>query len=56
MAGVDLDMVGAVALAREMDVSGWAAGVLLAEFRAGLSAGVAARSSPTDAGGTSHGG
>ena len=56
MAGVDLDMVGAVALAREMGVSGWAAAVLLADFRAGLNAGLASRSAPADTGGSPHGG
>mgnify|MGYP005846867539 CR=1 FL=1 len=56
MAGMDLDMVGAVALAREMGAAGWSAAVLLADFRAGLSAGLASRSAPTDAGGSPHGG
>ena len=56
MAGVNLDTAGAVALAREMGVSGWAAAVLLADFRAGLNAGLASRSAPADTGGSPHGG
>jgi hypothetical protein len=56
MAGVDLDMAGALALAREMGVSGWVAAVLLADFRSGLNAGLATRSAPTDTGGSPHGG
>ena len=56
MAGVDLDMAGAVALAREMGVSGWAAADLLTALRLGLMAGLAARTAPADTGGTSHGG
>lgn len=56
MAGVDLDTAGAVALAREMGLSGWAVPAMLAEFRAGLSAGLASRSAPADTGGSPHGG
>jgi hypothetical protein len=56
MAGVDVDMAGAVALAREMGVSGWVAAALLADFRAGLTAGVSSRNAPADTGGLSDGG
>ncbi|MBB5691742.1 hypothetical protein FHS88_003903 [Roseomonas alkaliterrae] len=56
MAGMDLDVAGAVALAREMGVSGWAAADLLTALRLGLVAGLAARTAPTDAGGSPHGG
>jgi hypothetical protein len=56
MAGVDVDMAGAVALAREMGVSGWIAAALLADFRAGLSAGLASRNAPADTGGSPNGG
>ena len=56
MAGEDLDTAGAVALAREMGAAGWAAAVLLAEFRSGLNAGLAARAAPADTGGSPHGG
>jgi hypothetical protein len=56
MAGVDLDIAGAVALARETGVSGWAAAALLADFRSGLNAGLAARTVPADTGGSPHGG
>jgi hypothetical protein len=56
MAGVDVDMAGAVALAREMGVSGWIAAALFADFRAGLSAGVSSRNAPADTGGSPDGG
>jgi hypothetical protein len=56
MAGMDLDMAGAVALAREMGAVGWPAAVLLAEFRAGLNTGQAPRAAPADTGGSPHGG
>lgn len=56
MTGVDLDTAGAVALAREMGATGWAAAVLLTDFRAGLNAGLATRTAPADTGGSPHGG
>ena len=50
MAGLTLDTAGALALAREMGANGWVVAVLLAEFRAGLNAGLVSRTSPDDAG------
>ena len=43
MAGLDLDMPAALATAREMGASGWAAAELLLALRMGLAAGSAAR-------------
>jgi hypothetical protein len=43
MAGLDLDMPAALATAREMGASGWAAAELLLAMRMGLAAGSAAR-------------
>ena len=43
MAGLDLDMPAALATAREMGLSGWAAAELLLALRMGLAAGSAAR-------------
>ena len=45
MAGLDLDMPAALATAREMGASGWAAAELLLAMRMGLAAGSAARRS-----------
>ena len=58
MAGLDLDMPAALATAREMGASGWAAAELLLAMRMGLAAGSAARrpQQPTDTGGVTHGG
>ena len=58
MIGLDLDMLAALATAREMGATGWAAAELLLSMRMGLTAGSAARRShhPTDAGGVTHGG
>jgi hypothetical protein len=50
MAGLTLDTASAIALAREMGANGWAVAVLLAEFRAGLNAGLVSRTSPEYAG------
>ncbi len=55
--GADLDLAGALAVARELGASGWAAADLLTALRLGLAEGLAARASPTpDAGGVAHGG
>ncbi|WP_270934585.1 hypothetical protein [Falsiroseomonas oryzae] len=55
--GADLDLAGALAIAREMGATGWAAAELLTALRFGLAEGLAARNSPTvDAGGVAHGG
>ena len=54
MAGPEMDMGGALALAREAGVSGWTAAELLAELRAGVAEGIAARDAPTDGGGMTH--
>ena len=43
MAGLDLDMPAALATAREMGATGWAAADLLLAMRMGLAAGSAAR-------------
>ncbi|TCZ63885.1 hypothetical protein [Roseicella aquatilis] len=43
MAGLDLDMPAALATAREMGATGWAAAELLLAMRMGLAAGSAAR-------------
>ncbi|NKC31643.1 hypothetical protein [Falsiroseomonas selenitidurans] len=43
MAGLDLDMPAALATAREMGASGWAAAELLLAMRMGLAGGSAAR-------------
>jgi hypothetical protein len=43
MAGLDLDMPAALATAREMGATGWAAAELLLAMRMGLTAGSAAR-------------
>jgi hypothetical protein len=43
MAGLDLDMPAALATAREMGASGWAAAELFLAMRMGLTAGSAAR-------------
>jgi hypothetical protein len=43
MAGLDLYMPAALAIAREMGASGWAAAELLLAMRMGLAAGSAAR-------------
>ena len=43
MAGLDLDMPAALATAREMGASGWAAAEMLLALRMGLAAGSAAR-------------
>jgi len=52
MAGVTLDMGGAIATARELGASGWATAELLTALRAGMAEGLAARqSAPTDRGG-----
>lgn len=56
MVGPGLDMAGALAAAREMDASGWAAVELLAAFRTGLNAAMAQRTRTADAGGLAHGG
>jgi len=59
MVGLDLDMPAALATAREMGASGWAAAELLLAMRIGLSAGSASRRpdhQPTDLGGVTHGG
>lgn len=56
MAGLDLDMAGALAAAREMGASGWAAADLLTALRLGMAAGAAARRTTPDAGGLPHGG
>ena len=59
MAGLDLDMPAALATAREMGATGWAAAELLLALRMGLSAGSASRRAdhhPTGAGGVTHGG
>ncbi|WP_137179275.1 hypothetical protein [Roseomonas sp. AR75] len=55
--GADLDLGGALAVARELGAAGWAAAELLTALRLGLAEGLAARNSPTpDAGGVAHGG
>jgi hypothetical protein len=55
--GADLDLAGALAMAREMGAAGWAAAELLTALRLGIAEGLAARSSSTpDAGGVAHGG
>ncbi|WP_372623813.1 hypothetical protein [Falsiroseomonas sp.] len=55
--GADLDLVGALAMARELGAAGWATAELLTALRLGLAEGLAARASPTpDAGGVAHGG
>jgi hypothetical protein len=43
MAGLTLDTAGALAAAREMGASGWAAAELLTAMRLGISAGTATR-------------
>ncbi len=43
MAGLDLDMPAALATAREIGASGWAAAELLLAMRMGLATGSAAR-------------
>ena len=43
MAGLDLDMPAALATAREMGATGWAAAELLLAMRMGLAAGSASR-------------
>jgi hypothetical protein len=56
MAGLDLDMPAALATAREMGASGWAAAELLLAIRMGLAAGSAARRPDTsELGGVTHG-
>ena len=57
MAGVDLDMLAALATAREMGTSGWAAAELLLAMRMGLAAGSASRHAehPTNPGDMTHG-
>jgi len=57
MAGLDLDMPAALATAREMGATGWAAAELLLAMRMGLAAGSAARRTdhPTGPGGVTHG-
>ena len=47
MAGLDLDMPAALATAREMGATGWAAAELLLAMRIGVAAGSAARTDPT---------
>ena len=55
--GADLDLAGALAVAREQGATGWAAAELLTALHLGLAEGLAARSSPTlDAVGVAHGG
>jgi hypothetical protein len=55
--GADLDLAGALAVARELGATGWAAAELLTALRLGLAEGRAARTSPIpDAGGVVHGG
>jgi hypothetical protein len=59
MACLDVDMRAALATAREMGATGWAAAELLLAMRTGLGAGSATRRAdhhPTDAGGVTHGG
>jgi len=58
MVGLDLDMPDALATAREMGASGWAAAELLLAMRMGLGAGSVARRPDhhTDTGGVTHGG
>ena len=52
MAGVTLDMAGALATARELGATGWATAELLAALRTGMAEGLAARqSAPIDPGG-----
>jgi hypothetical protein len=52
MASVTLDMASAIATARELGATGWAAAELLAAFRVGMAEGLSARQSgPTDPGG-----
>ena len=54
MAGPEMDLGGALALAREAGVAGWAAAEMLAELRAGVAEGLAAREAPTDSGEPEH--
>ena len=56
MAGLDLDMPAALATAREMGCTGWAAVELLLAMRMGLAAGTAVRRAehPTNTGGVTH--
>jgi hypothetical protein len=55
--GADFDLAGALAIARELCATGWAAAEHLTALRLGLAEGLATRSSPTaDAGGVAHGG
>jgi hypothetical protein len=52
MGGATLDMAGALATARELGATGWAAAELLVALRAGMAEGLAARqSASTDPGG-----
>jgi hypothetical protein len=54
MTGPEMDLADALALAREAGVAGWAAAEMLAELRAGVAEGVAARDAPADGGGMTH--
>ncbi len=49
MAGLDLGMPAALAAAREMGASGWAAAELLLAMRMGLASGISARRAPEPA-------
>jgi hypothetical protein len=52
MGGATLDMAGALATARELGATGWAAAELLAAFLTGMAEGFAARqAATTDPGG-----
>jgi hypothetical protein len=52
MGGATLDMASALATARELGATGWAAAELLAALLTGMAEGLAARqSAPTDPGG-----
>jgi hypothetical protein len=56
MAGVGLDMVSAIATARELGAAGWPTVELLTALRAGMAEGLSARQSArTDQGGAPHG-
>jgi hypothetical protein len=48
MAGLDLDIAGALSVARELGAPSWVAAELLSALRAGMAAGIVSRRDPQE--------
>jgi hypothetical protein len=56
MAGPEMDMAGAMAMAKDQGVPGWAAASLLAALRSGIADGIVAREAAVGDGDANNGG